>query len=192
MKDTKSKGLILHDYDITSISDAFERLKEISNSRFFKSHPADVNPYTISNKFPIYINNDTELYKWSSLPHLKGGFVCCNYFRSDSKWMHYLENYSSSKLRIGYLIDKGCISEEQFLMQRLPQIYKQVLYFWRHDQKFLLEYDTNFIRTKEIRDLIDLINYRFNMVYSRRTSLSDFCRYYATIPILRRQGQFEV
>ena len=62
MRAQKSTGLVLHDYDIASIPDIFDRLKEISNSRYFREHPDVVHPYKISNKFPIWVDDDNGLY----------------------------------------------------------------------------------------------------------------------------------
>ena len=55
MRANKSNGLILHDYNIMAIPNVYDSLKEISESRFFKTHPDTVRPYTIGNKFPIIV-----------------------------------------------------------------------------------------------------------------------------------------
>lgn len=189
MRAQKSAGLVLHDYDIASIPDIFDRLKEISNSRYFREHPDVVRPYKISNKFPIWVDNDDGLYQWATLPHLKdNSYIGCNYFRTDGEWVNFFNDFPHSRIKIGYKIDKGCTDEVDFLNNRLPQIYKQVLYFWRMGKKFLLEYDTNFIKTTELRNLISFINFRFNLPFPtalqtpQNGSLSSFCRYYCKQP----------
>lgn len=184
MKTVKSTGLILHDYDIASIPNVFEILKEISESRFFKAHPNDIHPYSIGNKFPIWVDNDDDLYKWMRLRHLReNSYIGCTYFRTDRDWKRFFYDFERSKTKIGYKIDQDCSSEDDFLINRLPQIYKQVLYFWNTGHKFSLTYDTKLIRSKELRDLIGFINFRFNLPFldkaaPQAAALNSFCNYY--------------
>ena len=188
MRANKSNGLILHDYNIMAIPNVYDYLKEISESRFFKTHPDTVRPYTIGNKFPIIVQNDKELYEWASLKHLNSySYISCNFFKDNEGWYEFFQKFPTSKIRLGHNIDDGCSSEDEFIEKRLPIIYKQCLYFWRLKKNFSLNYSTDFIKTKELRDLIAFMNFRFNLPMPttfapRAASLSSFCQIYSKSP----------
>ena len=171
-----------------AIPNVYDYLKEISESRFFKTHPDTVRPYTIGNKFPIIVQNDKELYEWASLKHLNSySYISCNFFKDNEGWYEFFQKFPTSKIRLGHNIDDGCSSEDEFIEKRLPIIYKQCLYFWRLKKNFSLNYSTDFIKTKELRDLIAFMNFRFNLPMPttfapRAASLSSFCQIYSKSP----------
>jgi hypothetical protein len=57
-----------------------------------------------------------------------------------------------------YNFTYNCPSEEVFVVKVLPQIYKQALFLRSHKQKILLNIDTEFFKTKELLDLLKLID----------------------------------
>ena len=142
----------------------------------------------IGNKFPILVKNDKELYEWASLKHLsKYSYIGCDYYKSPNEWIEFLNDFPKSRARLGYRVDVGCSSEDEFIEKRLSEIYKLSLYFWRIKKNFSLNYSTDFIKTKELRDLIAFMNFRFNLPMPttfapRAASLSSFCQIYSKSP----------
>ena len=51
-----------------------------------------------------------------------------------------------------------CANETEFMMRVLPEIYKQTLFLRSSNKKILLNIDTDFFKTKELLDLMKLID----------------------------------
>lgn len=64
----KHPNVLLHDYDIANIPNAFELLYDISGRR-----PSGL-PYRIGNKYPINVYTFEDLMKWFSLPPMSTCF----------------------------------------------------------------------------------------------------------------------
>ena len=85
--------------------------------------------------------------------------------------------------QVYYNASYGCTSEDDFVMNRLPEIFKQVLFLRKVHIKFLLIYDKNLITTPEVQNFIELINcwlsFRLKEGYLARTqTLYKFCSQY--------------
>lgn len=57
-----------------------------------------------------------------------------------------------------YNFTYGCSSEDDFVERVLPQIYKQVLFLRSYKIKILLNIDNEFFKTRELLNLMKLIN----------------------------------
>ncbi len=157
MMPEKYSGIFLHDYDIASL-DAFELIKSFSEERTFRLS-GEPNPYPVGNKYPIKIYSSEELQKWSSLTVLPNLFYLeyCGLIDNTVLQNLCLDNRRMAR-QIDYNITYGCSSENEFLVQRLPKIFLQVLLLRKLKTRFLLTYDEGFFVTPELETLIRLWN----------------------------------
>ena len=80
-----------------------------------------------------------------------------------------------------YNISEGCSSENEFLIQRLPKIYPQILFLRRQNIKILLKYDEELIVNPIVKKFIELLNcwlsfYWFEGYLPMTQTLYIFCR----------------
>ena len=132
-------SVILHDYDISSIPGAFDLIEEVSKSR-----PSGLS-YRIGNKFPINVYSYSELRKWLTLPPMGSCFYLqYNGVFTEEEIIDLLETPIMGLRQMVYNFTYNCPSEEDFMINVLPQIYKQALFLRSKQQKILLNIDTNF------------------------------------------------
>lgn len=178
--DNRVSGIFLHDYDLAGLK-AYDRILELSNQREFKTKEG-INPYPIGNKFPIRVYSSEELAQWSKIKTIPGAFFLEYYGLMDDKVLYNLclDNQRMAK-QIWYNVSYGCSSENDFLMNRLEKIFVQVLFLRRANVKILLNYDDKIIVTKELQDLIELLNTWLRFSYTKSfaphtQNLYKFCR----------------
>lgn len=154
---TKVSGIFLHDYDLASLK-PYDLILRLQNQRKFRTRPG-INPYPVGNKFPIKIYSSEELEKWYKIVTIPNAFFIEYYGYMSDKVLYHLCNENKRMARqVYYNITYGCSTENQFLMERLPKIFVQVLFLRMAGIKILLNYDDEFLKTKELCDLIDLLN----------------------------------
>ena len=146
-------SVILHDYDLGNIPGAFELLEEVAASR-----PSGLS-YRIGNKYPINTYNFQDLQKWLKLPPMGTCFYLqYNGVFTDEEIIELMRAPVLGLRQMVYNFTYNCPSEEVFVEKVLPQIYKQALFLRSHRQKILLNIDTEFFKTKELLDLLKLID----------------------------------
>jgi hypothetical protein len=145
--------VIVHDYDLGNVPGAFELLQEVAASR-----PSGLS-YRIGNKYPINVYNFQDLQKWLKLPPMGTCFYLqFNGVFTDEEIIELIHTPTLGLRQMVYNFTYNCPSEEVFVEKVLPQIYKQALFLRSHKQKILLNIDTEFFKTKELFDLIKLID----------------------------------
>lgn len=153
----KTTGIFLHDYDLASLK-PYDLLKQLQDSRMYKSRE-EINPYPIGNKFPIVIDSSAELEKWLQLVAIPNGFLIEYRGLMDDTTAYKLCMENSRIARqVFYNVASGCSGENDFFMNRLPKIFIQSLFFRKCGIKILLKYDEGFFITKELEQLIKLLN----------------------------------
>lgn len=178
--DKKTNGIFLHDYDLASLK-PYDLIMQLSNSRKYKNKD-EVRPYPVGNKFPIRIYSSDELAQWSKITTIPGAFFL-EYFGLMSDEVLYnlcMDNKRMAK-QIWYNVSYGCSGENDFLMNRLSKIFIQVLFLRRANVKILLNYDDQIIVTKELQDLLELLNTWLRFSYMKdfaphTQNLYKFCR----------------
>lgn len=159
METDRYNGIIFHDYDLAKIKGAYDIIDEISQSRYFVTRPKEIKPYRIGNKFPIQVNSSEELEKWLKIEVIPTlFFLQYNGLMSNGTIMRLCNENKKMARQTYYNISAGCSSENDFIINRLPQIFKQVLFLRTQHIKILLNYDEEFIITPEIKTLIELMN----------------------------------
>lgn len=177
--ETKVSGIFLHDYDLASLK-AYDLIKQLQDQREFKTK-AGVNPYPVGNKYPIKIYSSEELQKWLKIVVIPEAFFLEYYgFMTDEVLNNLCLDNRRMARQVYYNVAWGCSSENDFLFNRLPKIFVQTLFLRRAGIKILLTYDKNFIVTKELQNLLELLNcwisfqWQENFLPARQT-LYNFC-----------------
>lgn len=176
-----TRCLILHDYDVGAIDGAYDFIKEWLYSRN-NLNSNTVKPYSLGTKFPIQVSSEEELLKWLRLPIMEDVFgIQYNNFMDDALCdkMRYLWDLGTSQM--SYKVDEGCKDENDFLMNRLPLIIPQVLFFHRHWIKISLVYDDTLITTPELQNLFEVLNWFIRSKYYnyKADRIVDYCKWIA-------------
>lgn len=185
MTPPKYSGIFFHDYDLTSIN-AFEIIKTLSEMRHYRIS-GEVYPYPIGNKYPIEIFSKEELERWKTLTVIPNLFYLeyCGLMDNQAMYDLCIDNRRMAR-QINYRITYGCTSENDFFVNRLPQIFLQILFLRRSGVRFLLTYDERFFITKELEDLVRLLNcWLCSYWQSGRfdyETLFDYCRAFKRLP----------
>ena len=153
----KVSGIFLHDYDLASLK-AYDLILKLQNQREYRTRNG-INPYPVGNKFPIKIYSSEELSKWYKIVTIPNAFFLEYYGLMSDEALYKLcmENRRMAR-QVYYNITHGCSTENDFVMNRLPKIFVQVLFLRIAGIKILLNYDNEFLKTKELQDLIELLN----------------------------------
>lgn len=145
-------GVVLHDYNLNKIPQCIDLLKEICNMR-------SPRPYGIGNKFPINTYSIEELIPWLQITPIKDLFyIQYNGVFKDEELIEILNSHQLEGRQLVYNFTYGCSDENDFLINVLPIIYKQLLFLRRYHIKVLLNIDEDFIKTKELKNLIILLS----------------------------------
>lgn len=151
-----SRGIILHDYNITeqdegykAIQQIFEYQKSISKTKIF-----------IGFKFPLVIEPTIDnINKWFSFPTLKNFFsIRINNVMTDEVFKTLAQEEQNRCRIIEYVIIPQGSNENDFVMNILPKIFKQVLYLSRRKRRISLIYDNDFFLHEEWIKLLRLLN----------------------------------
>lgn len=146
-------SIILHDYNLSSIPNAFELLQDVSSRR-----PSGL-PYRIGNKYPINVYTFDELKKWLQLPPMGSCFYLqYNGLLEDEMLIELCSKPILGLRQMVYNTSYGCSNEDEFIERVLPIFYKQMLFLRSKKQKILLNIDTDFFKTPQLLNLIKLIN----------------------------------
>lgn len=141
------KSILLHDYNLTKIGNAFELIKDI------QAMPGK-DKYKIIVKFPLQAETSKELRDWTSLDWVQSLTNIQYNGLIDNGDLEYV---AALPYRLQYNITAKCDSEDDFLMNRLPEIFKQILFLRSRKQHFSLIYDNNFFVTPELENLTRMI-----------------------------------
>jgi len=168
-------SVLLHDYDLGAIPNALDLLDEVSKAR-----PSGL-PYRIGNKYPINVYSYDQLYKWLSLPPMTSCFYLqYNGVLKDEELADLLARPILGLRLMIYNFTYGCANETEFMMKVLPQIYKQALFLRSNAVKILLNIDTDFFKTRELLNLMKLIDCFYGknhleFVRPHRQTLYEYC-----------------
>lgn len=155
--DFKPTGIFLHDYDLASLH-PYDLIKKLQNQREYVTR-FGINPYPIGNKYPIKIYTPEELEKWKDIVTIPNAFFLEYYGVMTDKILYDLciDNKRMAR-QIYYNITYNCSSEEDFFINNLPKIFVQSLFLRKAGVKILLTYNDDFLKTKELKKFIELLN----------------------------------
>lgn len=153
----KVTGIFLHDYDLSSLH-AYDLIEQLQNQRQYITRKG-INPYPVGNKYPINVYNSEELEKWMKIVTIPNAFFLEYHgYMTDNTLYKLCVNNRRMARQIYYDIAYGCSDENDFLINRLPKIFTQVLFLRRSHVKILLNYKEDFFLTEELKNLIELLN----------------------------------
>ncbi len=167
--------VILHDYDLAAIPNSYDMVYDIMTAR-----PRGL-MYHIGNKYPINVYTFEDLKKWLNIYPMGNCFYLqYNGLLTDEQLIELLEDSSMSLRQTIYNFTYKCQSEDDFMINVLPQIYKQALFLRSHAIKILLNIDTDFFKTRELLNLMKLIDCfygknRLEFVRPHRQTLYEYC-----------------
>lgn len=150
----KKSMLFIHDYNLGSIKDDYEIVKDLLKG--MKQYPLAAR---VASKFPIYIISDEQMLKWASLPSSSQFFTLCydGVFPDEVLYELIKSGYGFNK-KLEYNITKSCYDEQKFFEQILPQIFRQIIFSRSYRIKILLRYDEDFFKPRGWDKIINLFN----------------------------------
>ena len=99
---------------------------------------------------------------------------------TDEEIIDLVERPALGLRQMVYNFTYKCADETEFMMQVLPEIYKQTLFLRSSNKKILLNIDTDFFKTKELLDLMKLIDCFYGRsktqyIRPQKTTLYGYC-----------------
>lgn len=152
-----ARDLIIHDYDLGSINGALSEVKGImARAR------NDGWATRLGMKFPVSVYTGEDLLGWTSL-NPNSSFYSLAY-KGLIPMKEFCVYVGSCKERAAYsqmeyYVDYGCSDEDDFVKNRLCQIFRQVIIARSYRAFFSLKYSENFFKNKEWEKVIQLLNF---------------------------------
>jgi len=153
-----NKTLILHDYDLGQIPEAAEVILDLQNSfnKKFKKF--------VGMKFPVNTYDTETLVKWAQFyPMGQFYFLRYNGLMKDEDLVYFYQRTLGTSMinQTEYLVTYGCKTEEEFI-ERLPKIFRQLVYLRSKRKRILLRYDKNLFIDKMWIQVLRLITHYYH------------------------------
>ncbi len=152
----RTRAFIVHDANLNHIEGVIPKLMQICNSK-----RRDYRSFGI--KFPMIFRNEQEIRDWAPvLRHINllqgryNGTISADtlqVLRVNGRFA-----WAQGDLNFEYNVATGSHSEDDFIMNALLEIYKQVLFLRTGDIQLSLVIDNNFPISQELENLITLFN----------------------------------
>lgn len=181
--EARTKTLILHDFDLSTIPESYDYIKELARSKFVKAQ----NDYVylrMGNKYPVQMTTPDQFEHWCGIQR-KGDFYNFQYNGlMPDEFVATLPRYDKLPLLINYL-PASLFTKNGFLEKEFCQIFTQVLFLRRNNVKILLNYEDSFDIPQEIKTLFVLLNHFLNYTvaaekfdeWNEYLTFHSFCRY---------------
>lgn len=169
LNEIESGIVYFHDFNINILEEVAETLVDFTQER----------PLEMNLKFPIQVNSFEDLLKWSSLKlNFKEFFLQYNGIMSDKTiYDYYLSGIERPAERyLIYLVTAAEFTEQVFIDEILPMLFRQGLYLSRRKIPITFMYHYNFFENPIYSRLLDLFNYfnRGTRQLARKPYLKDF------------------
>lgn len=177
---SQTNTLFLHDYNLNNIENSDIILKELIK-RMNKGAAAG----HIGMKFPIKVDNDIDLIKWSTFKPTKNFFLMTyNGIMNDEALNDFIFKQKGTSLskQLEYCITYGL--DEKEVISNMIKIYYQLIFLKEQHQKIILTYENNFFTDKRWEIVIKLFNTFINSIlklkkedfeqYGKTSTLFDF------------------
>lgn len=169
------RNIIFHDYDLGAIDGQFETVQEI-----LKNARNDGWATRVGMKFPVQISNGAELLKWSSLrPNSDFFWVQYNGVMDDDTFFKFIQERREKSIygNLDYYVTAGSSDENDFNINCLQRIFRQVIIQRSYSVFFSLKYEDGFFKNKLWEKVIDFINFYHNSLRNK-----DFGQYLTLLP----------
>lgn len=153
------RSIFVHDYNLGQIDNSFLAIRDILDSMSkYKSGQR------LATKFPVIVDSSQELFNWTSLK-MKPGFnrIIMTKYIDDEVLFEIAKRKTSSIIE--YRFSKEVWEDEQaFLVETLPDIFKQFIFCGCCGCKILLNYEQGFFSDYRWEMVLDLLG-----MFQRRT-----------------------
>ena len=153
----RTKNIMFHDYNLNKIKGAAQEVKRIlSHAR------QDGIGTRVCVKFPIIVDNGKDLLEWLDVrPNADLYFLQYDGLMPNDLFLDIIEKCRSETLysQFTYNITANSSSENDFVKNRLREIFRQVIISRSYRVFFSLKYDDNFFFDKTWEKVIDLFNF---------------------------------
>lgn len=171
----KSPIFFFHDPDISSIEGAPQILHDLLSSKsYYKDRES-----SLGVKFPIKVYSFEDFQTWSSFtPTAEFFSIKINNLLNDEEFCAIVDNIGKTNKKLIYTIADVSSSKNDFIINQLPKIFKQVIYLCMHHHKILLNIEDDFLIEPEWIELIGLINSYISAAESYTTlpAMYRFCK----------------
>lgn len=170
-----ARHLILHDYDLGKVEGALTEVKGIlARAR------NDGWATRLGMKFPPNIYTGDDLLGWTSL-NPNDTFYSLRYnglIPMEDFWK-YVGQYNNKAIysEMEYYIDYGCSDEDDFIKNRIREIYRQVIIARSYRAHFSLKYSDGFFKDPMWEKVIKIFNFFLGYLLKNRSS-----KYYLQSP----------
>ena len=175
-----NKTLILHDYDLGQIPEASDVILDLQKTFRQKSKKY------VGMKFPVNTYSAEELIKWAQF-YPMGQFYYLRYngVMEDEELVHFYQRSLGTSMleQTEYVVSYGCKTIQDFV-DKLPQIFRQIVYLQKRKKKILLKYDEDFLGPEwtKVMELIHCYYFLpFNVEKERFDRFKDFNSMYSFV-----------
>ena len=191
----QSNTVIFHDYNLSDFPYGLELIHQIIKEYSTRSK----NKIYIGAKFPIQINNNEQLIQWLSFNTSARFYTLqINNIMNDESFNLLLQQSANKCDNFEYMVTATSSSEDDFIINRLPIIYKQLLISQNRGKRILLKYEHDFFEDKRWEKLINYLNFfngaRAGNVQRKRKmepiSLYKFIKDYQRFEIVHPRGNW--
>ena len=182
----KANIIFFHDVDLGKVEGAKEAVSYLL-SKYSRENEGTSN---IGVKFPITIHGLEDFSFWNQYTFTENFFSLniCNLL-GDEEFCDLINSCSKAKAeKITYTIADASSSKNDFILNTLPKIFKQVIFCCRQKKKILLNIADDFSIEEEWRDVITLLNMYMSAAQSYDNSMPAlyvFCK-----NLRSREGQY--
>lgn len=167
-----ARNLIFHDYDLGQVKNSFKEVKAI-----LMRARTDGWATRIGMKFPVNVDSGDSLINWSSLK-TNSTFYSLRYngiIPDDAfiEWVGMCREHAVYK-QMEYYVTPSWYGENDFIINKLPQIFRQVIISRSYHVFFTLKYDEGFFTDRRWEAVLQLFNYYMNSMSN--LALPDYLR----------------
>lgn len=159
-----TQTLFLHDYNLNDINDSIYVIKSIMSG--MKRGASGRN---LALKFPIIVNNYEDLLKWCQFSPSSNYFLLqYNGLMEDESLKDFIQYQKGTSIarQLDYYVTAGCLSEDDFIKNRIQKVFRQIAFLRMEKQKVNIKYENNFFIDKRWERLIDFFNSYMNSTIS--------------------------
>ena len=174
--DKKTNILFLHDADVGKIEGAGDTVKYLAEKYSREKNKMA----SIATKFPLSVKNINEYNFWNQFTFNSNFFsIKVRGPIGDEEFSEMIDYSSKAKTnKIIYTIADVSSTKNDFIMNTLPKIFKQVIFCCRQHKKILLNIEDDFPIEKEWREVITLMNLYMSAAqsYTAVPAIYVFCK----------------
>lgn len=165
---SSTKNLMIHDYNLGEIEGSFDLVKDILNHA-----RTDGWATRVGMKFPVVVSSGKDLLNWTSLrPNSTFYSLQYNGVIDMDSFIEFVGRNKEKSIykQLDYNITATSSGENDFLKNKIREIFKQVIISRSYKVFFTLKYEDDFFFDKRWEKVIDLFNFYHNSYSNMSTS----------------------